>query len=73
MSAPEMHCTICGGRMAGSPLVSPYDPGQVAMITVLHLIDEHWDLVERIRATTGNKKARIELNRQLVSELRPTS
>ena len=55
--------------MSGSPLVNPLDAGQVGMICAIHLIDEHWDLVERIRATTGDGFARIALNRQLISEL----
>lgn len=36
---------------------------------LIHVIDEHWDLVERIRATTGDKDARTALIQQIDAEL----
>lgn len=64
-------CVICGQRMAGSALINPADVGQAGMIFAIHLIDEHWDLVERIRATAHNGEARIALNKALLRELAP--
>ena len=66
-------CVICGRRMAGSALVNPAVIGQTGMIFAIHLIDEHWDLVERIRATSGDGEARMALNAALVRELGPVT
>jgi len=36
---------------------------------LIHFIDDHWDVVKRIRVTTGDPAGRLELNRQLAAEL----
>ena len=64
-------CMICGRRMAGAVLIDPANYGAAGMIFAIHLIDEHWDLVERIRATADDGEARMALNAALVRELTP--
>lgn len=49
-------------------MINLADPGRVGAILAIHLIDEHWDLVERIRATTHDGDARLELFGQLMRE-----
>ena len=68
-------CPICGRvidgggafRMTGIPVV---DAALIASLTSLHLIDEHWPLIERIHATTGDEPARNQLVAELYVELR---
>lgn len=62
-------CSICGKVMAGSMLINPINAGVAGMIVTMHMIDEHWDIVERIRATTGDGEARLALHRELYREL----
>jgi hypothetical protein len=37
---------------------------------MIHFVDDHWDILERVRATTGNPAARLALNDQLNKEIR---
>jgi hypothetical protein len=68
-----MICVICGKRPAGSNYIDVSNIGQVAITITLHMIDEHWDIVERIRATKGNFVKRTVLVKELASELYPST
>jgi hypothetical protein len=67
-------CGICYQPMSGSgPLLNSTFEANItvmAAVYLVHLIDEHWDLVERIRATTGDPDGRRRLFGELFRELR---
>ena len=69
--AVALHCIFpkCRKRIAGLPYTDGMMFNQLATLIAIHLIDEHWDVVERIRQTTGDGSARTELVNQLASEL----
>lgn len=62
-------CPICNKTIAGSSYIDTDDPEMIASIHTVHLIDHHWDIVERIRATTGDEQARYQLYAELHSEM----
>lgn len=62
-------CTICGGPVAGSQFVDLAHPGQAGMVVTIHVIDKHWDVVERIHATTHDGGARMALVQELRQEM----
>lgn len=63
-------CTICREPMAGSAVIDLTSTSQVATIYLIHLIDKHWEIVERIRATSGRgSAARMRLVAELASEI----
>lgn len=61
-------CGICQQPMAGSAVVDCMDPAQLAAVYVLHLVDEHWDMIEQIRAATSDPQGRDALCGQLAQE-----
>ena len=68
--AAALHCILpkCQKRIAGLPFTDAMTFSQLATLITIHLIDEHWDVVERIRQTTGDGIAREELVNRLASE-----
>lgn len=63
----EVICTLCGNRCRGSSLISPRDVGGIAGLLLVHMIDEHWEMLEEIRATTHDPAARDALNLKLMN------
>lgn len=62
-------CPMCNQPMRGSANVNVLDPAKLTGIYLLHLIDYHWDLVERIKATTDDPAARQALHESLGKEM----
>jgi len=60
-------CGICDEQMAGSALLTLTSEA-VASLYLLHIIDRHWDIVERIHATTSDPAARTVLIGELAKE-----
>ena len=69
--AIALHCIFpkCQKRIAGLPYTDGMAFNQLATLIAIHLIDEHWDVVERIRQTTGDGDARTQLVNRLAEEL----
>ena len=61
-------CGICRQPVAGSSIADLSNPSVIMGIYLTHVIDEHWDVVERIRATTGDYAARLALVEELSAE-----
>jgi hypothetical protein len=40
----------------------------IGALLMIHMIDEHWEIVERIHATADDPAARDALNQNLISE-----
>jgi len=62
----DIICSLCGQRCRGSSLIDPRDIGGIAALLLIHLIDEHWEIVERIRATTDDPAARDAFIREVM-------
>ena len=61
-------CGICRQPMSGSRLVDLNDPRLAMGIYMVHLVDEHWQLLERVHATTGDPGGRTKLFHDLTVE-----
>lgn len=72
MSVHGIICPFGCGMLSVYPAIKDNLNAVVAYYAV-HLIDVHWELVERVHATTGNPQARSELNEQLAREMGITS
>ena len=70
MMAVALQCIFpkCHKRIAGLSYADAMTFNQLATLIAIHLIDEHWDVVERIRQTTGDGPAREDLVNQLAAE-----
>lgn len=59
---------MCGKRVSGTRIVFP-SPTVIGALLMIHMIDEHWEIIERIHATTGNAAARHALNQNLMKAM----
>lgn len=66
---PILLCPICRNSVKGSSYIDPFNSSQIAGFYVIHMIDEHWDLVEQIRATRVDVAAREQLADSLEQQL----
>jgi hypothetical protein len=66
-------CVICKNRIDGSSYIDLENVGQIAICVTIHMIDAHWEIVNRIRATTNDHVARTQLVLELASELYPST
>lgn len=68
MTRGKAYCGICGGYLAGSNMIDLDDSRQLSVIIMMHTIDNHWDLIQRLRATTNDPEKRAKLVDELARE-----
>lgn len=64
-----MKKTVYADIIAVCPVCDEQLPPLMGSAYVIHMIDEHWELVTRIRETTGDDEARARLVSDLAAEL----
>ena len=65
----DLLCQLCNQRVRGARITWP-SPTVIGALLMVHMIDEHWEIVERVHATKDDPAARNALNQNLISEYR---
>lgn len=69
MKEKHQHIHVKCGFCEWEKCPADLEPMTVAGFYLIHVIDDHWDLVERIHGTTGDTAARRQLIVQIATEM----
>ena len=68
LASMDIICQLCHKKVRGASIIDMYNPAVVGALLLVHMVDEHWQILERIHATKDDPAARDALNQNLISE-----